>query len=100
MTLQRREFLAAAAMMPLALSLPKSLELQRKEIFDGVPIGPLKVFLVSDWSDSHYIIARSGQLAAHYWYTELGGEPVPRMLKSRKLILKKTFVAESKMLTI
>jgi hypothetical protein len=74
MTLKRREFLAAV--IPFTLILP-SLELQRKEIFD-VPIDPLKVFLVSDSSDAHHIIARSGQLAAHYWYTELGGEPIPK----------------------
>lgn len=80
MKLQRREFLAS---LPALASLPllPSLDAETKAILDGEPIGPLKVFCISDWSDSHYIIARDGKLAAHWWYKILGGEPVPKNIE-------------------
>lgn len=40
---------------------------------------------MSDWSDTHYIIARSDETAAYWWYTELGGEPIPKEVEIKEV---------------
>jgi hypothetical protein len=74
MNLNRREFMEAAS-IPVAASLLNF----ETSVF---PPGPCKVFYLLGNGESNWIIARSGQEAAYWWYTELtGGEEIPVDLK-------------------
>lgn len=70
----RRDFVKGLAVLPVVAAMPA---LGASEDW--------KVFEISDWSDWHFIVARSGQEAAKWYYTDLGGEPVPDDVNIREV---------------
>lgn len=82
----RREFLKfSAGIVPaIALGLPllhsaplKSARMMTDEEVLDIIRKNSKVFCLESGGDTSYIIAESPERVKHWWFTELGGEPIP-----------------------